>query len=267
MVFTLPTAEPAAAAAPVSAASASAKKSSAVTVDLFPPADRGVTDRKPARRSERDERDNGDERDRDDRRRKSRARRSGSPWPWILGIGAAVLAVVLLCGGTITVLVIVAMRNANPAVRPVIAVNEPPPNVPNIPPGGKGGGAVQPRQGPATRVQLVNGGATVNSQLTFQDPADPKDNQFRCKIFQVELQAGRTYTVDMTSPNQLALDPYLRIEDVNGRVLAEDDDSGGGLNARIHFRPAQTGPYVLIATCYNANQTGPFTLSIREMGK
>jgi hypothetical protein len=264
MVFTLPAAEPA--AAPAGAAPAK-KASAAVTVDLFPSSNRGVSDRKAAPRSERDDRGEVDERDRDDRRRKSRARRSGSPWPWILGIGAVVLVVLLLCGGTITVLVIVGMRNANPAVRPVIAVNEPPaPNVPNIPPVGKGGPA-QPRQGPAARVQLVNGAAQVNSQLTFQDPADPKDNQFRCKIFQVDLQAGRTYTVDMTSPNQLALDPYLRIEDLNGRVLAEDDDSGGGLNARINFRPAQTGPYVIIATCYNANQTGPFTLSIREMGK
>ena len=81
------------------------------------------------------------------------------------------------------------------------------------------------------------------------------------------MQAGRTYTIDMISANPLAFDPYLRLEDTKGNVLKEDDDSGGGLNAWITFRPRRTDSYVIIATCYHANQAGPFTLSIREDGK
>src|SRR5262249_13747439 len=123
----------------------------------------------------------------------------------------------------------------------------------NAAPKGGPAGQVQLRQGPATRIQLVNGQVQVGSQITFQDPFDPKDRKFRCKLFSIDLQAGRNYTIDMVSPNPQALDPYLRIEDMNGNVLAEDDDNGGNLNARIIFRPAVSGPFVIVATTFDAN--------------
>ena len=59
-------------------------------------------------------------------------------------------------------------------------------------------------------------------------------------------------------------DPYLRIEDANGKSLAEDDDSGGNLNARIVFQPPQTGTYRLIVTTFQARTFGNFQLTITE---
>jgi hypothetical protein len=280
MIFTLPAAKPAAAAA---APAAPAKKATAaVTADLFPKSDRDDPDRRPSRRSTRDDddddrdRDRGRNRDRDrdydrdldePRPRRSKARRSkGSALPWVLGIGGVVLLMIIFCGGTITAVALIGLGgNANPVPPKVVVNNQPPGNQPaiNVGPNGQ----VQLKQGQGTKLQLANGRATVSSQLNFQDPFDPKDKQFRCKLYMIELQAGRDYTIDMTSPNPQALDPYLRVEDLNENELAEDDDSGGNLNARITFRPNFTGSFVIVATSFHPNHAGPFTLSIRENGK
>jgi len=61
------------------------------------------------------------------------------------------------------------------------------------------------------------------------------------RVYPVKLAAGKNYVIDMVSPDQKTLDPYLVLTDGTGKSLAEDDDSGGGLNARIVFRPEQAG--------------------------
>src|SRR5262249_46996663 len=58
----------------------------------------------------------------------------------------------------------------------------------------------------------------------------------RSIAYQVKMEAGKTYVIDMISPDQKALDPFLRLLDSAGKQLAEDDDGGEGLNARITFR-------------------------------
>jgi len=64
----------------------------------------------------------------------------------------------------------------------------------------------------------------------------------------------------------LTLDPFLRLEDRDGLVLAEDDDSGGNLNARIVFKPGKTGTYRVVATTFahfKVIEEGPYVLSVR----
>ena len=70
----------------------------------------------------------------------------------------------------------------------------------------------------------------------------------------------------MVSPDQNALDTYLFLYDAAGKKLAEDDDSGGGLNARIIFHAEQDGTYRIRATSFNAGR-GAFTLTVREQAK
>jgi hypothetical protein len=89
------------------------------------------------------------------------------------------------------------------------------------------------------------------------------DGQTVDLLYRVKLAAGTTYVIDMVTPNQPALDPYLVLTDATGKQLAEDDDSGGGLNARIVFRPEQAGTFRIVATSIN-NGTGAFTLTVRE---
>src|SRR5882724_9157188 len=74
------------------------------------------------------------------------------------------------------------------------------------------------------------------------------DRQTSTRVYRVKLAAGKTYVIDMVSPNQPALDPFLVLTDATGKDLAEDDDGGGGLNARIVFRPEQAGTFRILAT-------------------
>jgi serine/threonine protein kinase len=82
-------------------------------------------------------------------------------------------------------------------------------------------------------------------------------------IYLVRLQAGVTYVIDMVSPDPKALDPYLVLQDLDRKTLAQDDDSGGNKNARITFRAPADAIYRLRATSFGAGR-GPFTLTLKE---
>lgn len=92
------------------------------------------------------------------------------------------------------------------------------------------------------------------------------DRQTMTLIYQVKLSAGKAYVIDMVSPAPEALDPYLFLTDTAGKKLAEDDDGGGTLNARIVFRAPQDGVYRIRATSFNAG-SGEFVLTVREQAK
>jgi tetratricopeptide (TPR) repeat protein len=89
------------------------------------------------------------------------------------------------------------------------------------------------------------------------------DAQTATLVYQVKLSAGKLYVIDMVSPDPKALDPYLKLKDADGQQVAEDDDSGGGLNARIIYRAPRDGVYRIHATSFNAG-SGAFTLTVRE---
>jgi serine/threonine protein kinase/Flp pilus assembly protein TadD len=101
---------------------------------------------------------------------------------------------------------------------------------------------------------------SVGKGLTLEGKIDV---QATTLVYQVTLNAGKTYVIDMISPNQQALDPYLVLRDPDSKVLAEDDDGGDDLNARIIIRAPRDGVYRILATSYNAGR-GPFTLTVRE---
>jgi hypothetical protein len=54
------------------------------------------------------------------------------------------------------------------------------------------------------------------------------------------LEKGKTYGVGLFSSE---MDSFLRIEGSKRNNLAEDDDSGDGLNSRISFSPTEDGVY------------------------
>jgi hypothetical protein len=59
-------------------------------------------------------------------------------------------------------------------------------------------------------------------------------------------------------------DSFLRLEDAGKKQLAEDDDSGGGVDAQIVFTPTADGVYRIIATSFDDDETGAFNLLIQE---
>jgi hypothetical protein len=95
--------------------------------------------------------------------------------------------------------------------------------------------------------------------LTHSDPFDKIRTQSHRKVYQVSMSAGNTYIFDMTSAQ---FDTYLRLEDMFGKVVKVDDDSGQGLNARIVFPAKFSGTYRLVATSFAADKTGSFVIKM-----
>jgi tetratricopeptide (TPR) repeat protein/serine/threonine protein kinase len=87
--------------------------------------------------------------------------------------------------------------------------------------------------------------------------------QHKEQVHEVQLQAGKSYAFDLKST---AFDPFLRLDDAQGRKLAENDDIEPGviLNSRIVFSPKVSGTYRLVASSFQGQGTGTYTLLIRE---
>jgi len=84
------------------------------------------------------------------------------------------------------------------------------------------------------------------------------------KTFPLKLVAGKTYIIEMNKIDQSALDPYLILVNALGQKLADDNDGGGDLNAKIIYQAPVTGNYQVLATSLAANMTGQFQLIVSE---
>jgi WD40 repeat protein len=102
--------------------------------------------------------------------------------------------------------------------------------------------------------------------VTEKDSLDSRRPGRRCKIETGTFEAGKTYIVELTcGVGSASIDPILRIEDRNGtKVLAEDNDSGGYLNARIAFTAPTTDVYRVVVANQVPNQPGRFFLLVTE---
>jgi thiol-disulfide isomerase/thioredoxin len=117
------------------------------------------------------------------------------------------------------------------------------------------------KAGQAIALTLKDGKARYTGELTEDDTACTSGY---FKVFSIKLEAGNTYRIDYREAgyNPKVLDPLLFLEDAQGKVLAKDDDSGGGLNARVVYKAPSTGIYRLIATTANTNQIGKFSVEV-----
>jgi hypothetical protein len=104
-------------------------------------------------------------------------------------------------------------------------------------------------------------GLRIESKLAVTDARDKVRKASFCKVYLVLFASGKTYTIRHLSKGSTH-DPYLRLEDPDGKNLAEDDDGDGGLNSRITFACPKDGVYRVIITSLDGNATGDFTLLI-----
>jgi hypothetical protein len=110
---------------------------------------------------------------------------------------------------------------------------------------------------------------TTHAQLTLKDPAYRGKSPHR--VHTVAMQAGKNYVIDMTvradaaarMPGDKGFDPFLYLEDSQGKVLASDDDGGGYPNARILIAAPKTDTYKIIATAFQG--AGRYTLKVRTV--
>lgn len=116
--------------------------------------------------------------------------------------------------------------------------------------GGKDGGG-----GAAKLHEVGERGLKINGMLSRETKAI---------TYRVKLEGGKTYVIGMVSANQMQLDPYIILQDENGKVLAEDDDGAGDLNSRLTFRAPKTGTYQIIARSFGGVGVGEFTIEVTK---
>ncbi|MCS7045778.1 MAG: PPC domain-containing protein [Gemmataceae bacterium] len=104
---------------------------------------------------------------------------------------------------------------------------------------------------------LASGEFKMNGRLS---------KEVRVVSYRVKAAAGKTYVIDMTSPSPKEVDPYLRLFDSNGKLLAEHDDikESVDLNARIMFRAESAGEYRIDASSFGNLGAGPYNLQVKE---
>lgn len=61
-----------------------------------------------------------------------------------------------------------------------------------------------------------------------------------------------------------ALDAVVAVYDRTGILIDEDDDSGPGLNPRLHLHLDSAGTYFIVVRGYGAEAAGPYTLVVSE---
>jgi serine protease Do len=105
-------------------------------------------------------------------------------------------------------------------------------------------------------------GLNVKGKLTAADDLDRVRRGSHCKVYPFKMAPDHAYVIDLKSKE---FDAYLRIEDAAGKTVAEDDDGGGGLNARLQFTPPGADTYRIIVTTFGNNETGAYTLSVRPI--
>jgi len=107
-------------------------------------------------------------------------------------------------------------------------------------------------------VGKVARGQTVTGRLRADSPRLNDGSVYEAWTFMGT--AGDTIEVDLDSND---FDAYAILQNGNGERLAEDDDSGGGTNARIVYTLPYTGPYRILANTYKKGSFGAYTLSVK----
>ena len=80
------------------------------------------------------------------------------------------------------------------------------------------------------------------------------------KIHTVNLQANRTYQIDMLTTE---FDSQVMLEHGEGKLL-QRGFAVEGSNSRLVFRPARTGTYRIVAGAQDDNATGAYTVVVSE---
>lgn len=108
----------------------------------------------------------------------------------------------------------------------------------------------------------VRAGEAMEGELNEGDAQDGDGIYY--EQFTYQGRAGERLTISVASEDT---DTFVRIG--TGRydqfeTLAEDDDSGGGLNAELRYTLPRAGEYVIQVSTAAPGQSGPFVLHVRS---
>lgn len=107
---------------------------------------------------------------------------------------------------------------------------------------------------PCSMIRSIGYGQSRRGSLSSSDCQLP-DGTY-ADLYLLEAGENQQIQLDMTSTD---MDPYLMIFDESGDFMVEDDDGGGGFNARISVLLPHAGAYLILANSY-APEWGDYQL-------
>jgi len=123
---------------------------------------------------------------------------------------------------------------------------------------------IQPMIQPMADASGVVGQIAANQQAqNILTPGAARWDSKPFQAYQFGCAAGQTFQMDIIS----TWDNYALVFDPMGNVVARDDDTGEGLNARIVHTCATTGVYRLAVTTFTSSTApGAYTLQVNSAG-
>ena len=112
-----------------------------------------------------------------------------------------------------------------------------------------------------------NASTALTREMVYHDALSDEDLRDRVapthprKEYWFKLKANGCYQFDLESE---AFDSFLVLEDASGNLLGTDDDSGGGLNARLVWQAPANGEFMVAATAFD-QKVGPYRLTARPI--
>ena len=98
-----------------------------------------------------------------------------------------------------------------------------------------------------------------------------KDNTLKDSFssfpYTVKLKGQRTYTIRLESEDTSKLDPFIRVSDWAGNIVAvnnDEDGNQGRLNSLVTFRTVSAGRYDVTVTSARPNQTGKYAIFLQD---
>jgi len=109
---------------------------------------------------------------------------------------------------------------------------------------------------------MIQVGQTVTGTLANNDPEFPGDSTYFQRWI-LPVAQFQTFTVDLESND---FDAYIMLTRGRGDKLVENDDGGGGCNARLVYTPQDDHPVRVIVNTASRppRQTGRFTLRVAD---
>ena len=122
--------------------------------------------------------------------------------------------------------------------------------------GGDGNDVVEDGDGETYRDDLE----AANVILAGQTTSGELESAGERDVFVVDLEANRVYEITLTGDT--LFDPYLRVFNPDGTLLAENDDGDDGLNSALNLLVPETGSYYVVADSYLSIEAGTYSLEI-----
>ena len=107
------------------------------------------------------------------------------------------------------------------------------------------------------RMGAISMNGEVTGVLTSRDPH--LSNEGPNQSWRFYGTSGQTVTIDAMSDD---FDPYARLMDPALNVVARDDDTGEGLNARITYTLQSTGNFTIMVSAYRQNTAGNYRVRL-----